>query len=288
MPPTIRKTQHPLLDPEQASVLDSPLEKIARRIIATTRGVMGEGDPTDMMGATEVGPMSPLTVPLITIYKNAIARAKATEAFKLAAAKLGTNVSQAAEGFARRWPRVAAHMNLKKDNTLDLFRRGPMATSDIPHGVVREPIDVTFTRRGLKSANSDLNEAVATLVHEGTHVAQALGDRGTGRQYALANRAVGYEINPYERGAERAALRALDPDNPAYKHIPTLREMQEVVDYVPRDPVARRTLEDFTSAMKIPAVYGKAIRSNPEDLHPVAATLMLKRILEKKKKRMDR
>ena len=208
MPGPILKPQ-PLpewMDPQMESVTSPLWKQLTRRAV----GLSGLDTPEGQI----MQAAAPTVTPLVSIFKDMetgvpskVLRSAYTERFKQAAKKLGTNFSEAADAFAQRFPRVAAHMNPKAvPNKPSQYLSGaiPKAytrTEDLTKGI---PATIGVTENGLKLITDPLTghvEANKTLLHEGTHVAQRLGNKDFGPLYKNAHDITGYNQNPFERNA---------------------------------------------------------------------------------------
>lgn len=147
---------------------------------------------------------------LISIYKNKEAREIATRGFQQAAETFSPAIKYAAQNLAKKYPRVAAHMNVTQRTPEEMGQiAAKMGTPGILRGVAhiqpgpvqqRVPVNVGPT--------NDFMGAQNTLHHEATHVAQALGNRNLNNMYDAAGRVFGYEANPYEVTARLAGEKA--------------------------------------------------------------------------------
>lgn len=176
-----------------ASKFPGPLQKPGGFAIQMLMDAVGADDP--MAGAYP---------PLVSIYKTAAGvpsralREAGMKAYQASAEKLGPVISRAAQVFASKWPRVAAHTRLRVNPDLTPMVR---AKTNTPVGVVTEPVEVEFSELGRALAGREPKEAAELISHEGAHVAQSLGNRMTRRLYGLAQQLVGREQNPLEASA---------------------------------------------------------------------------------------
>lgn len=167
----------------------------------------------DVMPEIPAGPMAgaALVPYLISIYKTKAARQAGTKLFVDRALDSGSEaLASAAQWFAERYPRVAAHMNLVPKpipNYVSPLSGEPVAAHiRTPKGKVERPLDVEITQSGFDrmtptSGNTyqrQKAEALNTLGHEGTHAAQALGNSDFNSLYNAMNMVTGYEHNPFE------------------------------------------------------------------------------------------
>lgn len=203
---------------QDESVFDFPGEAALRSL---TRLVMP--DPvTDMINPMPTGPAAPL----ISIFKNAAARKLATDEFLESARRMGLpNLEIAANTFASKYPRVAAHMRMSPE-----VAPGAAVKADvnIPQYGIRKPVPVRLGNSGIDEVDDSVAAATKSIFHEGNHVAQALGDRRMGLLYNNATRAVGYGPNPYEVTSRRAGDKAIgldvDPYVPVRKQLASITE----------------------------------------------------------------
>lgn len=213
---------------ESPSVLDAPGEELGRKV----GRFLGLDDPntgiSDMMSPMNAG-ASAATLPLqalITIFKNKAAREVATKEFLESAQRMGMpNLDVAANSFADRYPRVAAHMRM----TPEIAPGGStLADVNIPAYGVRKPVPMRLGNSGIDKIDNSVAQATETLFHEGTHVAQALGDKRFGPLYDNANTAVGYRNIPYEVNARQAGEKAaglqVGPYVPAQKQLQSIAQ----------------------------------------------------------------
>jgi hypothetical protein len=196
-------------------------------ISGALRGLAGLGDDSQASRFGElVGTAAPIlkglgmAAPLISIFKDASGvpstalREAGTEAFKQRAVHWPGEMAGAAEEFAQKYPRIAAHIRPS-------YAEAPAETPNAlgvalpPYGQVREPVEVRLTPRGdesLYTAKSpELAQARARNImsHEGAHVAQALGNKDFAGLYQDASKMVGYEANPFEWSANRSGSSAM-------------------------------------------------------------------------------
>lgn len=214
--PIIRKPSNSFTDwtEESPSVLDFPGEGMLRSL---AKLVMP--DETDMTNPIMTGPASPL----ISIFKNAAARKLATSEFVESARRMMMpNLEIAANTFADKYPRVAAHMRISPE----VAPPNRLADVDIPTYGVRRPLPIRFSDRGRELADNSVTEATRTLFHEGNHVGQALGDRRAAPLYTNATKAVGYEPNPYEVNSRYAGDKAVG--EAVGKYVPVRRQLSSI------------------------------------------------------------
>lgn len=184
----------PKLDiPNLASKLPSPLQKPVGFALEGLKQALGGDDPSSIM---QVG------APMVSIYKDAagvpsaVLRAEGTKNFLQSAKDTAINgIDTAAELFAEKYPRIAAHMHLKRSENYGLPM---MAQAHSPYGKVAAPINISMSPEQPYPLN--------VLTHEGTHVAQSLGNSDALALYDFANehKDLGYPRNPFEHTADYA------------------------------------------------------------------------------------
>jgi len=144
--------------------------------------------------------------PLVSLFKDKAARVASTNTFRNAARALPNRLIDALDEFAGKYPRVAAHM---RPIPAGPFESAPstaawVATPYKGTPLATQPRTVSFTPVGRASVTVSedpmlgLARARKQVFHEGTHVAQGLGNKDFGRLYDLTNDLVGYEKNPFE------------------------------------------------------------------------------------------
>lgn len=204
-------------DPDQASVFDPLTTQLIRRAV----DIMGVKDPNQIMGMA-----SPLeaAAPLVSIYPTKGIRAAATRRFLEAAKEFPPQLREALGSFAEGYPRIAAHMNPIAGPQTNATAA---ATTGIPLGKVTRPLTVNFTPKGIAEAENIANLHVGSLAdeyvrHEGTHVAQALGNSNMGELYQNSSNIGGYVNNPFEMTASSVGRAA--------KHGSTWRKPLNAID----------------------------------------------------------
>jgi hypothetical protein len=136
----------------------------------------------------------------------------------------GDMFKEEAKRFASKYPRVAAHMNLSPNAMHNMepispesagitsIERFPFNQVDKDSGgtAFGPTLNVKFNQEIMK----DRAQARETLYHEGTHTAQALGNKDMGDLYMhghdmqnTGNDAVDYRMNPWERSAFRRGIK---------------------------------------------------------------------------------
>lgn len=216
--PVIKNPIPSWADSSQNSVFDSPIMNGLR----SAGHWLGLDDPNSQV--IQVGlPASPL----ISIYNNAADRAVGTNAFKAAARALHPAVGDAADWFAAKWPRVAAHIlpeHIPEEAVAAAGDTGIAALST-PYTKVTEPMPLIFTQHGLDLVAQSPANARNFIAHEGVHGAQALGNKDFGNLYDFSNAAVEYSNNPFEITANSRGTAAM-----AGTYKPIQRSIQTSID----------------------------------------------------------
>ncbi len=223
--PLIPKGLLDYFDPSQASVLDSTPVSILRKL----GGMMSSGDPGSDAIST-VSPMATPAAPLISIYKNAAERLPHTQAFAEAGRRLGGPFGDAAAWFAQRYPRVAAHMELSPEPIRGPLGDRAMAQIAAPVGQVQNRIPMEVFNYGRARAQQNPGLAKDIIAHEGTHVAQALGNRNNRELYQSATELAGYANNPMEVSARMKGLSTYAEGGPRNRPYSALQGLREVAD----------------------------------------------------------
>lgn len=133
----------------------------------------------------------------ITMFSNPALRRIATDRFISEGKKLGYNIGGAAERFAGRYPRVAAHMTIDP-NYVGNAGGADLAVLYPQEGKVTKPLRMGYTQMGAAASNSDPQTAINHMFHEGMHAAQNLGNSDMNKLYQLASQMEGYRNNPFE------------------------------------------------------------------------------------------
>lgn len=214
------------------SVMEPTWEKLAKKT-GRFLGLDQSDGIFDMMNPMSAGPTQLPLAGLISIFKNRAAREAGTEAFKEGLQKVASkNLQAAGEEFAARYPRVAAHMSPSQVPRVDMPLTHAQVQIPPAGGKITEPMPLQFTDFGVDRSANDLEFARDLMFHEGTHAAQALGNRHTAPLYSAANQAVGYADNPFEINANFTALRKTWPAES--QHIPWNTPMQPVHEQLKR------------------------------------------------------
>jgi hypothetical protein len=168
---------------------------------------------------------------------NVARRIQGTKDFLKRMTDLGPKAEQAASLFAERYPRVAAHIGVEK---LPLAKRLASPTGKAYTGVgerskgaFKEMTPVQFNK---DYTGKDIED---TLLHEGTHVAQDLGNKRTMSMYGASDKALkemgmsereAYIANPFEVSARRVAERKMGANVPPFS---ALRGIDEIANRLP-------------------------------------------------------
>jgi hypothetical protein len=140
----------------------------------------------------------------VSIFPDKAARLVGNDVANEAASKLPQVFKQAWQEFSGKYPRIAAHAKPYVINPVSAFmtglEKGTEGVTDIPSGHVTSPVPIGITSTGLTERTSP-TDALGLLTHEGTHVAQALGNSDLKTLYRAANKLTGYAQNPFEQAA---------------------------------------------------------------------------------------
>lgn len=208
--PQYLKNQFQRWTEEEPSVIESPMERGLRE----AANWLGLGELVDPV-TTEMAPVAPL----ISHFKNPVVRKRATNFFVEQAARLMPQLREPAERFAKKYPRVAAHIDVDdffRDLDADAQIYAPTPRQPLPGGAPGEwhgsrgrlAVDVDYADRVSKN-QVPLNDVEHMLIHEGTHAAQGLGNKNFQELYEAADRLTGYKNNPFERSADSVADRSV-------------------------------------------------------------------------------
>jgi hypothetical protein len=205
----------------QADADDSPLWA---RLKGGLSGSLEAAADMFVPGNDDPIPAGVMPTPLISIYRDIAARQAATEAFRQSAGRVGLpNLELAANTFADKYPRVAAHIQIHPE-----LAPGVVAAVGIPRWGVRKPLNMQVGAQGLEIFDDSPQGAMNAMFHEGTHTAQALGNSKAANLYESASQAVGYKNNPYEINARRAGEMAegkeVGPYVPASKQLASIAQ----------------------------------------------------------------
>ena len=177
-----------------ASKLPEPLRK---PVGAALQGLI------DLTGADS--PESMLPGPQISIYKDAAGipsralRELATTKTMEDIQKLPNNLRGTWEYFVKEYPRIAAHLKPiyipKKYGPDKATQEATAYTYPLREG---KRATVAYTKKGAERQGV---KVIDTAFHEGTHVAQSLGNKDFEDLYRLSTEAEGYTMNPFEQAA---------------------------------------------------------------------------------------
>jgi hypothetical protein len=235
-----------------ASKLPRPLQYPVGAALGGLASVLGSDNPESIMP----GPSGMEAAPLITIYKDAMGvpskmlRQAATQEFVNSARALDEPyIENAALEFAHRYPRVAAHMRMQPN--MDMTNEYS-AITHVPGYEVTAPLKVAYSNRGLaRDANSQA-DALNTMFHEGTHVAQALGNKWTDILYKMGLKLPGgYEQHPLERTARMSASLASGLLDERASPEPALRGLRKAAEAALQNPELERTGDAVRAAKTI-------------------------------------
>lgn len=218
MPPEPHPGMHIGPEPQNAvwneSGLFGPknLQDVAGRI-----GQLG----SDIMGGTnfgdfDAGPSQAVTRMMRpgTRIPDIATRQAGTEKFVNDAKLLDRGVGTAAEWFASRWPRVAAHIGIvpRIAPAGSSFYAATIPEATLKGGKVRrltkgalpKSIPMAFSQEGVNLPPERLK---GVMGHEGTHPAQMLGlGKDAADLYDVFTDALGYKLNPLELSAFRREM----------------------------------------------------------------------------------
>jgi hypothetical protein len=194
---------------------------------------IGGGGTADMLadpGNIGTGPAD-----AVTMFATPAARKVATEKFLQSAKNLNIpNMEAAADTFASKYPRVAAHMNISPEVG------NPHATAELSIPMIgvqpEKPLAVQLSDYGRNAADTSLEAAIDMMFHEGTHAAQALGNNRMGPLYGNASHLTGYTNNPFEVNARRAGDLATGKEVGPYRNV--IDQLKDVVN-PPKGPIDR-------------------------------------------------
>lgn len=173
--------------------------------------------PEDDLGIDPTsGVLDSVASPLISIFKDRAARELGTQAAVKKAQAVSPEIGAAFERLAQKYPRVTAHIDPSKANSLKAKSPTVEATTMPTWGTVRSPIPMNFFEPGLQKAAQGPLEADKLVRHEATHVAQSLGNSDLVPLYGIAEDLAGYVKNPFEITARIAEERVT---NPKYQHM---------------------------------------------------------------------
>ena len=208
-----------------ASKLPEPLQKPGGVLLSLLSQLGGGDDPASgIMGSA---------APEISIFKDAagvpdkVLRQEGTQRFLQSAKDSAIKgMSDAADLFAEKYPRIAAHMNI---DTKEDWMPG-MAQTKSPYGKITKPVNVQFATEQPFPLN--------VLAHEATHVAQDLGNSDSLKLYDLVNQhnRIGMHRNPFEKTARYAGTKMEEMGNDGDWTIRPPNAIKELRQFVESDP----------------------------------------------------
>jgi len=187
-------------------------------------------NPTDT-GNIE-GPSEAVTRFVTKGIPDKTARIASTEKYLQSARKFPT-VAPAAEAFAKKYPRIAAHSLINPEVYKDTNAYAAMQPYEpgVTEGLIDKyhvPINIHYSKYGIRSSPE---QGLRSTFHEGTHVAQKLGlGEAANDLYQNMDQLYGYKWNPAEIGAVRSEFRNTNPPQSGLNKFldPTgLRDTQE-------------------------------------------------------------
>lgn len=249
------KVQFHQTDPANfASKLPEKLQWPVGAALGGLKSVFGGDDPSGSVMQTAAP-----AAPLISIYKDAngvpsaALRKLGTQDFLRSVEDFGNSaVTEAGNWFNQNYPRVAAHMRLSPaDSALNMStvasHPNTLGWAGTGFDEVKNPLEVGITKLGtgiIEAAANPVNRAMGLFAHEGTHVAQSLGNSDYKDLYNGANAIGGYLSNPFEISARNAASKYIDLKHPPpYNAIAQLKKMAQNVG-APLEESARTDAAD--------------------------------------------
>lgn len=210
MPPIAKPKENRITKLAKAVKARSPLPSFVNDAILPT------DVPTDVAGlmpmGTEIQAGASMLSPLISIYKDKAAREAATQEFINSVRNFAHNPdlpqvvrnawTSAGDAFAARYPRIAAHT--RQNPELTAYEIGGMhagASLGPAGGKVTKPLDLNLHPAGVDEIARDPNSAYDLMFHEGTHVAQSLGNKDADEIYQLSSALAPYRYIPHEHTA---------------------------------------------------------------------------------------
>lgn len=218
-------------DPKQESVFDPLYQTMIKRAVSLS----GLDDPqSQVMQAA-------MPAPLISIYKDRMARSLGTRKFiesaqEFARKNINPHIENAAVAFAKKYPRVAAHMNL---NPYAIDLADSTGARIAAQDKVRTPMEMEITRLGNAVSREDPAAAARFIFHEGTHAAQNLGNQDFDQLYNLAGEITPYHKIPYEVTASQAGRRAVSNTMPVSGPVASKAPYKAIRERMPNPEVTR-------------------------------------------------
>lgn len=276
-------------DPKQESVFDPLYQTMIKRAVSLS----GLDDPqSQVMQAA-------MPVPLISIYKDRMARSLGTRKFiesaqEFARKNINPHIENAAVAFAKKYPRVAAHMNL---NPYAIDLADSTGARIAAQDKVRTPMEMEITRLGNAVSREDPAAAARFIFHEGTHAAQNLGNQDFDQLYNLAGEITPYHKIPYEVTASQAGRRAVSNTMPVSGPVASKAPYKAIREQMPNPEVTRLKKDldnlhrafsslDDTSTSSIPREYDNKsvqLRAAEKTQLPYTASRGLQELANQKK-----
>lgn len=179
------------------------------------------------------------------------ARQLSLERFRREANILPKNLRESNLRLAETHPRVAAHQAIELGGNPPSGETAAYAI--MPREGVRRPVRITYTPTAIAETTgwAPLSEGKTPQMragelpyHEGIHTAQVLGNPEMAKLYGLANRAVGYRVNPAEVSARKGGLEA-GAGIPAGGHAPTLEGLKQISESSWPNPGAQQAADEI-------------------------------------------
>lgn len=230
---------------------------LQERDIPTVSQLLGRlGDFGILPTQSDVGGPSEAVTRYITTgakrVPNIARRMEGTKNFLERMKVLGPDAENASKLFAERYPRIAAHMNVEH-LTPAMQAEHPTASAFTgvgfrSKGEFPEQTPVLFGRRAYGLGQENMED---TLLHEGTHVAQDLGNKNALSMYNASTKALekigadpklAYAANPFEISARTAASRKLGEKIAPYS---ALKGVDTLVEKLPPGSAERIELGRF-------------------------------------------
>lgn len=208
--------------------------------------------PDDMMNMVGPGvPVAGMTRYLKagTKIPDVARRVEGTKNFLSKMKILGTDAHEAGQLFAQRYPRIAAHFGVDyMPASMQKANPTAHAFADVGNrskGVFPEQTPVLMGKKAYGEGQRNMEDV---LLHEGTHVAQDLGNKNTFPMYMAsklalkklgADDALSYAANPFEISARTAASRKLGEKVGPYS---ALKGVDKLVEKLPAGSTERLDL----------------------------------------------
>ena len=233
-----------------ASRLPGPLRKPAGGLLQVLFDRIGADDP-----------MGGVYPPLVSMFRDVNARKEATEAFRNVLSSLPQNLRAAAGVFADRYPRIAAHTRIVPagpagETSMSMTSWPVTGTAKnvyYPNGV---PMPIRLHPLGRarhEHPEWGLENATEDLFHEGTHVAQRLGNKDFNKLYDLGAILKGYVNNPFEGSAREIGWAARESGDRLYVPYNAIRELREIANKHLNDRIDLSVVKGTPSTAKFDA-----------------------------------